>query len=88
MHYITEQLKFREISYPQLKRLPNNTKFVKQSGGFGYAFFTPTGTLIDTDRSNLRKSKKIALQRLNGRLREVALIWNNPTTEQFLEAIK
>jgi hypothetical protein len=83
----TEKLQFRDISYPQLSRLPKGTRTVKQDGwqytGTKYAFFTKKRILMPLHTKSLKLARKRALAELNEAIRWVALVYENPTMEQF-----
>ena len=87
MTIITENLKFGQVSYPQLKRLPARTRFVKQLGFKFYAAFTMDGTLILINAGNsIKEARKNSLAELNKRLRQYRLI-HGRNCKNYKEAI-
>ena len=84
---VTEKLKLGKASYPQLKRLPAYTRFVKQLGFKSYAAFTLDGTLILINAGNsIKEARKNSLAELNKRLRQYRLI-HGRNCKNYKEAI-
>jgi hypothetical protein len=91
MQIVREELQFREVQYPQISRLPNGVKFVKQNG-FPDFLKDKYGARVNKKfflvrGRNKKDAKKDLLNTLNERLRFVSLCWKNPTRKQFSEAI-
>lgn len=83
----------RKINYPVLKKLPSGTHLVKQDGACKghiskYASFTPSGKIIMISAGDsIREARKATLAELNKKLREVSLIYDNPSPKQFHELV-
>ena len=84
MQTITENLKFRQAKYPQLKKLPNGVRLVVQDGhelktGIKkYCTLLKSGNLILIGAGNSKKSaRRNSLEELNRKLRMENLIWGN-----------
>lgn len=95
MKKITESLKFRDATYPQLKKLPTGVYLVKQQpysgqkrmGGIYSAHFA-NGKIITLYAGNSNRSaRKNALREVNGLLREVNLIYGNEACQQQYKAV-
>lgn len=95
MKTVTEQLEFRKAIYPQLKKLPKGTRFVKQLGFpeiksiLKYCAYSINGTLIGINLGNsLKAARKNALNELNTKMRHENLVWGNKCRkENYLNAI-
>jgi hypothetical protein len=96
MEIVKEKMAMGNIhEYPQLKRLPNGTRFVKQDRGSNreidkYASFLASGKIILISSGNsIKEARKLTLQELNSQLRDVALIYGSVATkEMFAEVLK
>lgn len=84
MKTVTTQLKFGEVQYPQLLRLPKGVYLVKQDGYpeiksiKKYAVFLKSGKMITAMGGNsVRAARNSALERLNYELGMVKLTYGS-----------
>jgi predicted polyphosphate/ATP-dependent NAD kinase len=88
-------LKFRDAIHPELKRLPNGVRFVKQND---WQFLPRTAKYIALNKKGkiicmgaghtIKEAKEKTLDALNKALLEVNLIWGNKATnKQYLEVL-
>lgn len=87
MTTVTEELKLGKVSYPQLKKLPAYTRFVKQKGLKSYAAFTMNGNIILINAgTSIKEARKRALAEINRKLREYRLAYGR-NCDNYKEAI-
>lgn len=90
----TEQLKFGEVSYPQLSRLPKGVQFNEQDGHstnnqiskYSSSFQNGKGILVSAGNS-IKVARTNTLKEINRQLRDVKLIWGLQATDELYQEV-
>lgn len=92
MKIVNEELRFRTIAYPQLSKLPHGVRLVKQDG-FPEVLRDKYGARVSESLfllvrgRNKKQAKSDLIFQLNQRLRSQALIWKDPTSDDYRRAL-